>query len=1067
MKVINSKWVYSMKKTSNDGIYIGKARLVAVGCNQRYGVDYKESFLPILKKESLRTIIAIATKHNLIIKTYDVKTAYLYGEKKDSEPFIGIEIKRAEDGFYLSHYIDTILNRFGLEECNSVQTPGDQNQNLNEYSDSKPVVKTVYQEMIGSLMYLSTGTRPDLSFNVSNLSQYSNDPREIPLTAVNMIYRYLKGTRNKMLVYKSKDNNITISTDASWCTPEMQNPIQAIQSNLAATPREIPLTAVNMIYRYLKGTRNKIIVDITRKQRRHCDDGDRLKFAAPPLLTLGHRICIMGPKKYKTEEERKQAKAEQDKLRYENINQKEAASAQNGDISARAKRLQKIAASQRKRRLDESLEVRVERLNQDAESHRRQRENESELETAARLQNIAASQRKRRLDESLEVRVERLNQDAESHRRQRENESELETAARLQNIAASQRKRRLDESLEVRVERLNQDAESHRRQRENESELETAARLQNIAASQRKRRLDESLEVRVKRLNQDAESHRRQRENESELETAARLQNIAASQRKRRLDESELETAARLQNIAASQRKRRLGESLEVRVKRLNQDAESHRRQRENESELETAARRENDRQIHIRRHQNQSINLRRHRQQSADLVTEDENSVVEHTCGLMSVICLYCGSHNFLAERPLDGKFTQCCQKGKVVLHQNKYPILLEDLMKQRHQHSKNFLENIRSINSSFAFASMGAQVSPPPGYGPYCFRIQGQIYHRTGTLHPEDGEGRKFAQLYILDTEVATEERLKLKENQGCNKDLMNAVATLLQQINTFTEAYRMLGDVEKEEERKAKENNTELPSIVMAIKQDRKQDHRRYNNPRVSEVAVIFESDDGEPPFQRDILIHLRPDPLDPFSPNTQRISLLHRNLDALLYPLFYPRGEQGWHDQIWQVSTAKPHRVTQLQFYSYCLSKINSFNPLLNGGKLTQQFIVDAYVKIEANRLNYVRMNQKDLRVEDYCVVQQHLENRAIQNGIPIGKMVILPSSFEGSPRNMQQRYQDAMAIVEKHGKPDLFVTMTCNPKWKDITDNLEDWQRVEHRPDLIARVFKLKLEQLLK
>ncbi|UYV67510.1 hypothetical protein LAZ67_5001019 [Cordylochernes scorpioides] len=642
-----------------------------------------------------------------------------------------------------------------------------------------------------------------------------------------------------------------------------------------------------------------------------------------------NEICIMGPKKYKTEEERKQAKAEQDKLRYENINQQEAASAQNGDISARAKRLQKIAASQRKRRLDESLEVRVERLNQDAESHRRQRENESELETAARLQNIAASQRKRRLDES---------------------------------------------------------------------ELETAARLQNIAASQRKRRLDESLEVRVKRLNQDAESHRRQRENESELETAAR---------------------------------------------------------------------RENDRQIHIRRHQNQSINLRRHRQQSADLVTEDENSVVEHTCGLMSVICLYCESHNLLAERPLDGKFTQCCQKGKVVLPQHKYPVLLEDLMKQRHQHSKNFLENIRSINSSFAFASMGAQVSPPPGYGPYCFRIQGQIYHRTGTLHPEDGEGRKFAQLYILDTEVATEERLKLKENQGCNKDLMNAVATLLQQINPFTEAYRMLGDVEKEEERKAKENNTELPSIVMAIKQDRKQNHRRYNNPRVSEVAVIFESDDGEPPFQRDILIHLRPDPLDPFSPNTQRISLLHRNLDALLYPLFYPRGEQGWHDQIWQVSTAKPHRVTQLQFYSYCLSERNSFNPLLNGGKLTQQFIVDAYVKIEANRLNYVRMNQKDLRVEDYCVVQQHLENRAIQNGIPIGKMVILPSSFEGSPRNMQQRYQDAMAIVEKHGKPDLFVTMTCNPKWKDITDNLEDWQRVEHRPDLIARVFKLKLEQLLK
>ncbi|UYV83992.1 hypothetical protein LAZ67_X000830 [Cordylochernes scorpioides] len=68
---------------------------------------------------------------------------------------------------------DDTTKRFGLEKCNSVQTPGDQNQNADEYLDSKPVDKTVYQEMIGSLMYLSTGTRPDISFNVSNLSQYN------------------------------------------------------------------------------------------------------------------------------------------------------------------------------------------------------------------------------------------------------------------------------------------------------------------------------------------------------------------------------------------------------------------------------------------------------------------------------------------------------------------------------------------------------------------------------------------------------------------------------------------------------------------------------------------------------------------------------------------------------------------------------------------------------------------------------------------------------------------------------------------------------------------------------
>jgi ATP-dependent DNA helicase PIF1 len=37
--------------------------------------------------------------------------------------------------------------------------------------------------------------------------------------------------------------------------------------------------------------------------------------------------------------------------------------------------------------------------------------------------------------------------------------------------------------------------------------------------------------------------------------------------------------------------------------------------------------------------------------------------------------------------------------------------------------------------------------------------------------------------------------------------------------------------------------------------------------------------------------------------------------------------------------------------------------------------------------------------------------------------------------------MQQNYKDAMAIVLKYGKPDLFVTMTCNPNWREIRENL--------------------------
>ncbi len=63
--------------------------------------------------------------------------------------------------------------------------------------------------------------------------------------------------------------------------------------------------------------------------------------------------------------------------------------------------------------------------------------------------------------------------------------------------------------------------------------------------------------------------------------------------------------------------------------------------------------------------------------------------------------------------------------------------------------------------------------------------------------------------------------------------------------------------------------------------------------------------------------------------------------------------------------------------------------------------------------------------------------------------------------------MGQLYQDAMATVRKFGKPDLFITFTCNPKWKEITNTLLPGQTAKDCPQLITRVFNLKLNDLLK
>ena len=72
---------------------------------------------------------------------------------------------------------------------------------------------------------------------------------------------------------------------------------------------------------------------------------------------------------------------------------------------------------------------------------------------------------------------------------------------------------------------------------------------------------------------------------------------------------------------------------------------------------------------------------------------------------------------------------------------------------------------------------------------------------------------------------------------------------------------------------------------------------------------------------------------------------------------------------------------------------------------------------------------------------------------------------MPSSFIGGPRDMRHRYMDAMALVWRFGKPDIFLTMTCNPNWDEIKHELYPGQTPRDRPDLVVRVFRAKLQEL--
>jgi hypothetical protein len=105
-----------------------------------------------------------------------------------------------------------------------------------------------------------------------------------------------------------------------------------------------------------------------------------------------------------------------------------------------------------------------------------------------------------------------------------------------------------------------------------------------------------------------------------------------------------------------------------------------------------------------------------------------------------------------------------------------------------------------------------------------------------------------------------------------------------------------------------------------------------------------------------------------------------------------------------------------------------TRVNEPTHLHRGGRLFQQFVVDQWAKEEQQRLRYVFTHQNELRAECYRGVRDAVF--ALDEGISgdnsnirfdqIGKRVILPASFTGSPRYMCQQYQDSMAIVREFG-----------------------------------------------
>ncbi|KAI3675989.1 hypothetical protein L1987_85585 [Smallanthus sonchifolius] len=438
---------------------------------------------------------------------------------------------------------------------------------------------------------------------------------------------------------------------------------------------------------------------------------------------------------------------------------------------------------------------------------------------------------------------------------------------------------------------------------------------------------------------------------------------------------------------------------------------------------------------------------------------TMDLSSPVYMDLGDCTNSCEFCGALFWFAERLLSfplhcrPKYSICCRAGRVSL---QFPIQPPDVLKELLSDSM-FLSNIRAYNSMFSMTSFGATIDESINRegGPYVFKVAGQVSHWLGSLCPPDGEPPRFLQMYIFDSDNEVSNRLRFFSNADRSQlsaDVVSILSRTLHEVNQYVRLFKSSREL------------CLLPEVPnFAIKLYSRVKERCYDAPATGTLgAIVCDGDSVATDF--DVIIRSK-------NGTPRRVSKLHPSYMPLQYPLLFPRAEQGWSPELTLNSdpVTRDRRLTMNMLYSYQIHERESlYTHLLRTGRLFQQYLVDAYVCIEQCRLDYMRKNQNVFRSEFLSGVHDAL-SRGDTEGSRVGKRIILPASFTGGPRYMYKHYQDALAICRVHGNPQYFITFTCNVKWPEIKREMQRLQcsSAQDRPDIIARVFQMKVESFIK
>nr|GEU39427.1 putative disease resistance RPP13-like protein 1 [Tanacetum cinerariifolium] len=227
-----------------------KARLVVRGFTQQQGIVYEETFSPVARFETVRTILAVAAQEQWKVYQFDVMSAFLNGELEEEvnvsqppgfesnyEPSKVPHLRKALYGLkqaprawlgYLCHrkkYMDDTLKKFNMHGCKIASTLMNANEKFKAEDETGLADASMYRSLVGRLIYL-THSRPDISYVVGVVSRFMHRPTRHHLGETKRILHYLAGTKDYGMWF-CRTNNFKLKgftdSDGAGCMDDMRS----------------------------------------------------------------------------------------------------------------------------------------------------------------------------------------------------------------------------------------------------------------------------------------------------------------------------------------------------------------------------------------------------------------------------------------------------------------------------------------------------------------------------------------------------------------------------------------------------------------------------------------------------------------------------------------------------------------------------------------------------------------------------------------------------------------------------------------------------------------------------